>query len=515
VLDQLDEWFDSAIDQAARERAATLAHGLRQRGVWLIGTATKAGRRKIDAHPVFGQCFGVDRRYMLSGRLDARRLEAIIRGPAKAARLTFEEGLAAEIFQRASTAGEDILPVLELLLTELYERRDARRNLLRAADYKAVGGFDGVVAARAEAAFLQVDCDAQAMVGEMLWRLASAGEVIAGDFAPDGPMQRLAAAFQERRLLVVDEGADGRIAMRPAHDALLRLWPRAVTFRKERETDLQLWLDLVRESEQWRHGRRALIPDGPQLVAAAALEDQRAAAWAPGDEPTLEFIRASRRQYSRRRITRRLLWGASVSLIGGAGAFALFDGLQNLWRTRIDFAEISVPGPDYAVAAAPYLQRYGVYLAARSPPDSHLLIKSNSGLYLGLAVSPDGGEHFLALEADPATAPVSYTLRFAAPPKAIYLTRAGLWAASNNGVSHPAWSALAFDEAGAVIARTNEPTRAAFKQGDEIRPRTFALEPEGGARIARVEISSDFRDELGRPYAAFQSVLLKKIVLGR
>jgi hypothetical protein len=515
VLDQLDEWFAPSVETAALDRVAPLISALRQRGVWLIGTATRNGRKKVAAHPVLGSCFGLEGIYSLRTGLDGPRLEAIIQNPAKVARLSFEPGLAAKILQSASTAGEEVLPVLELLLTELFERRDVGKNLLRGSDYEAVGGLDGVVSTRAEAAFQQVDVEAQLMASEMMWRLASIGHLVAADFETNEAMQRLVAAFQQRRLLAADEDAEGAIRLRAVHEALLRLWPRVVSFRIEHQAELSLWCDLMREAEQWRRGERALIPEGPQLTAASALMDRRTHCWTESDRPMLEFVRDSRSQRSRRRLIRGLVVGGPAALGAGVGGVALLNYMQRLSRTRIDFDSIRVPPPDYSVAAAPYLQRYGIYIEAQTPPEAHLLIKSNSGLYQGRAASPYGGEHFLAQEVHPGTAPIAYILRFADRPRAIHLTRAGLWAESNNGVSHPAWTATAFDEDNSAVARVSEATQAVFNRGEEIPPKTLVLDSEQGRRIARLQVQSDYRNARGEPYAAFQSVLFKEIVLAR
>lgn len=514
VLDQLDEWFEPAVEPSVLGDVARLVAALQKRGVWLVGTATRSGRKKVASHPILGPCFGVEGVYSLHGRLDAPRLEGIIQSPAKVARLSFEPGLSAKILQSATSAGEDVLPVLELLLTELFERRDAGKNLLRLQDYDAVGGLDGVVSARAEAAFQQVDSEAQAQANEMIWRLAGIGHLVLSDFSLNDAMRRLLAAFQQRRLLAADEAADGGVRLRAIHDALLRLWPRVIAFRLEYEAELSIWRDLMREAEQWRSGQRALIPEGPQLSAASGLMDRRAGLWTESDQITLDFVRASRAQHSRRTIVQRLALGAPIAIALGAGGVAGFNYLQSLSRSRLDFESIPVPPPDYSVAAAPYLQRYGIYIEAQTPPEAHLLIKSNSGLYQGRAASPYSGQHFLTQQVFPGTAPMAYTLRFADPPRAVYLMRAGLWAESNNGVSHPAWSATAFDETDAVLARASEATSAVYNQGDRIPPQIFALEPEQG-RITRLLVEADYRDESGRPYAAFQSVLIKEIVLGR
>jgi hypothetical protein len=508
VLDQVEQWFDGRLQPATAAALTALVAGLSARGVWIIGAATRAGLGVAEAQELAG-LFGIEGRYALGHSLSAARLEAVIREPAKAARLSFEPGLDTEIFAAASHAGADVLPLLELLLTELYERRDQALSLMRTADYRQVGGLDGVIAARAEAAYGGCSATAQAQLPAMLWRLATTGEVLPGDYPAAGPMRDLLSAFRDRRLLVEDRNTAGEGSLHAAHEALFRQWPRAADYIRGHGGEIGLWLDLVREAGQWTRGERALIPPGPQLEAAEALLARRASDWTVRDKPAIDYVRAS----AARRVRRRaLVLGAAGVLGAGVVGTVLYQGvryLENLRRTRIAFGDIPIPGPDYSIAAGPYLRRSGVMITGRDPAASDIVIKSNLGYYGGMAVDPTSSEHFLTQQSNPSVAPVSFNLHLLRPAKQVWLLRCALWAATASGVTGPAWSVVALDDDGREVTRGGE---ALLRSFSSIPAAWIKLVAPAGKAISDLVIASDFRLH-GKPFAGSEAVLIQEIQL--
>src|SRR6202030_3057142 len=151
------------------------------------------------------------------------------------------------------------------------------------------------------------------------------------------------SAFQAKRLLVEDRDVRGSASMRVAHEALFRHWSRAVEQRQRDEHDINLWLDLIRESGQWARGERALIPSGPQLEAAHSLHKRRIADWTAGDAPVMDYVRASLFQRARRRTVAAIALGVPVVAAAGFGINALRSYLEGLHLTRITFQDASVP----------------------------------------------------------------------------------------------------------------------------------------------------------------------------
>jgi len=529
VVDQLEQWFDTALQPATILTLTNFLAGLVDRGVSLIATGTSACAEALADHAALAAAFGVEGRYQIARDLDAARMEAVIRGPASAARLTFEPGLDAEIFAAASQGGSDVLPLLELLLTELYERRDETHNLLRLSDYRVVGGLDGVISSRAEMVFGQVSAEEKTAFDELIWRLSTRGEVQLSDDLPESSIRKLIDACRARRLLSTHSGIRGNLSVRPAHEALLRHWPRAVERRGAHEADIRLWLDLVREAGQWTRGERSPIPPGPQLDAAQALRERRRGAWTAGDQPTLDYIDRSVQGRVRRQWVVRTAVGLPVAVAAGFGVLFIAQQVAAMHRTVVDLSQVRVQTSDHMIAAAPTLRKYGISVVEQSPDAATLVILNNKGLYGGRAADPATSENFLTqFDKTPFTAPVSYTLAFNRPVKALVLVRPALWGATCSGVTHPAWTAQAYDRAGAELARTDEIlTRAIpwFDPTDASKPCPFAhifpqgapaatyrLQAKDGRLIARLKITSDYRLD-GKPFAGEQAALIEQMQL--
>ena len=87
-----------------------------------------------------------------------------------------------------------------------------------------------------------------------------------------------------------------------------------------------------------------------------------------------------------------------------------------------------------------------------------------------------------------------------------------LWPATKSGVTHPAWSAHAFDETGRDVGAVEEPLLAEFR---DIPARTYVLKSAENTLFRSVRITSDYRDANGRPFAGFHAVLIDEIDLMR
>jgi hypothetical protein len=511
VLDQMEEWLQGSLQPATVRRLCVFLAELARRGVWLIATLTSSAYPLLREHSELAATFGVEGQYALAPQHGAAGLEAVIREPARAAGLRFEAGLDTEIFAAASHGGADVLPLLELLLTELYERRDPSRNELRFEDYRAVGGLGGVVSARAEAVFAQASAGEQAAVPQLLWKLATAGEILPVEYPADHVMRKLVVALQERRLLVEDRNVRGDSSLHAAHEALFRHWPRAIEQRREDDADIRLWRDLTHESGQWARGERALIPSGPQLEAAKTLRYRRGSLWTASDRQTLDYVERSTRQRSRRQALTYLAIGAPAFIAGVAALTTAYDYLESRYITRIRFSDASPPAGG-RVAAESYLHHKGVSVSDRSPEDSSLVIVDSLGLYNGRAVDSTSGDIVLTQEISGETAPISFTLQFDRSVKSVSLRRAALWPATKSGVTHPAWSAHAFDETGRDVAAVEEPLLAEFR---DIPARTYVLKSADNSLFRSVRITSDYRDANGRPFAGFHAVLIDEVDLMR
>jgi hypothetical protein len=323
VLDQMEELFSGRLHTATLQRLFEILLELARNGLWLIATMTNEAEQYLPKYPTLAACFGEAGKYRLDSAYSATCLKQIIHEPAKAAGLTFEGNLEAVIFAAAIPGKGAVLPLLELLLTEMYLRRDKTQNLLRLQDYVDLGGLDGVISACAENIFRRMSSttpavsspnNLQALLSHLLWKLFTADRVLVADYPSKSPMHPIIAAYRG----VIGEGdrAVGRLLVqndgivRPAHTSLLEYWTRAQTFRDQQGKRIELWKNLIEEAKQWKAGERALMPSGPQLKAAAKLLESHRQYWTPSDNPAIDYI-----ETSMHRRARRIVLAAVVSIL--------------------------------------------------------------------------------------------------------------------------------------------------------------------------------------------------------
>ncbi|TPN37997.1 ATP-binding protein [Mesorhizobium sp. B2-3-3] len=373
VVDQFEDVFDNGLYPETIEALTDFLAQANSHGVKIVATITNAALARLNGFPRLADLFGVEGVFALEPRHDAKFLQAITGGPAAAANLSFEQGLDAELIAAASHGGPDVLPLLELLLTELFERRDQATRELRWSDYRAVGGLDGVVSARAELVYSALAPEQQASIGKIIWKLATDGAVETRDYNAHEPIHAAFAAFQGRRLLVRDAAAQGA-RLRAAHESLLRHWERARTQLQSAEADISIWRELQREARQWSAGKRTLMPSGPQLLAAGDFLTRRSTDFTASDRELGGYVAASLRQRDRRRLLTGLALGLPAAAAGVFGVFKVHDAYEASRLTDVNFDDAPAPAGEYRIAAAPFLERNGLRLTNRSPAESELAI---------------------------------------------------------------------------------------------------------------------------------------------
>ena len=297
----------------------------------------------------------------------AAELEEMVSRPVAACRppLAFEtrdgRSLAARLV--ADAKGGDALPLLQMTLSRLYAAEAGRGDgLLRFADY---GGIDAAVTATADEALAALGEEARAELPALVAGLvadvgtdpltgAAVPAVVGLDraaFEARRPARAaLVGAFVERRLLTAEgDGALERV--RPVHEALLRVWPRAVAIvaevghlvriRHTLEPIVRAWAEAP-EGERDRHLAisPALLGGAQELVGRfdadvpAATRDFVAAAGAVAEARRREERDAQERRIrdaealaaANRRIARRTGAGLVVALL-----LAALAGWQ--WRS--------------------------------------------------------------------------------------------------------------------------------------------------------------------------------------
>ena len=166
AVDQFEDLFEGGLHPETQQALATFLTRVKELGVKIVATITSAAMRHLVSVPQLADMFGVEGIFALEPRHDAKFLQAIVSGPALAANLRFENGLDAELITAASRGSQDILPLLELLLTELFERRDKAAGELRWSDYNAGWwpGWRGQFARRS--GFCRIDAGATTIRAE-------------------------------------------------------------------------------------------------------------------------------------------------------------------------------------------------------------------------------------------------------------------------------------------------------------------------------------------------------------
>jgi hypothetical protein len=145
-----------------------------------------------------------------------------------------------------------------------------------------------------------------------------------------------------------------------------------------------------------------------------------------------------------------------------------------------------------------YLAGYGVTLADVTAGTTMEAVNTNSLTGSVQVDVPSSPNFFTQAGLDQ---PVSFTLRFAKPLQSFGFTRVGL-SAQSGLVSHPQWTATAFDSNGTELSSVTE---ALILSSSPVAERNFVLPGDG---IASVRFDSDSQQT-----AAFSAVLLDNLVL--
>lgn len=288
IVDQIEDFFPA--DAHSRQRAHTvqLLSLLARSGCIAVVAACRS-----DAYPRLADVPGLLALKQPDGHVDltppsAAEIAEIIRHPAQIAALTFEEnatGRLDDVLRDAAIDHPQCLPLLQHTLQQLYERREDGGRLSFAA-YDAIGGFDGALLQHAERSIGSVSPAAQAALAGVLGHLvrySANGEQIGCVAAPmkhfhgEAERELVEALVRNRMLVGTAEGDEPAVAI--AHEALLRVWPRAAAWVADNRDDLRLRARLHASATRWNaEGRRRdlLLPSGRLLEEARDLWRRRA-----------------------------------------------------------------------------------------------------------------------------------------------------------------------------------------------------------------------------------------------
>lgn len=261
-------------------------------------------------------------------------LALCVRAPARAAGLRFErdahgeERLDDRLIDDAQRAPE-MLPMLQHVLDELHAARTPDGTMTFAA-YRAMGGFEGAIARRADAVMATLDADARATLDDVLSRVvavqidrdALVSRRIAASAVAGTPAERLLRALVDARLFVA-EIIGGERHFGVAHEALLRQWPRALAWAEANRAWLHAHARLRMAAGDWNaKGRAAYLLVRSGRLAAEAAELRRRA---PERLSAVEqaFVAASLRVVRRRRVAAAVALLLIVALAAASARMAL------------------------------------------------------------------------------------------------------------------------------------------------------------------------------------------------
>jgi WD40 repeat protein/DNA-binding SARP family transcriptional activator len=322
AVDQLEELF--TVCEHERERAAflsdlaTAADDHERRAVVVCALRADFYGR-LSPYPRFAQL--LSQSHVLVGPMDREELTQAIEQPAARAGLEIEHALVdALVSDVVDEPGG--LPLLSTTLLELWLAREGRT--LRFQSYRSTGGVRGAVSRLAEAAYSQLSKRDRPVASSVLLRLAGEEDgALVRRRVPIAELERIdgadrvLAALTDARLLTV---SDGEVEL--SHEALLREWPRYLSWLEEDRVGRRLHSHLTAAAGEWDARGR----DPGDLYRGARLT--AALDWAGQDRGQLnrlerEFINASRiqadretrRQRTQNRRLRALLMGTGILLL--------------------------------------------------------------------------------------------------------------------------------------------------------------------------------------------------------
>jgi WD40 repeat protein/serine/threonine protein kinase len=306
VIDQLEELFTTDFPQEIRQKFISAVAGLVRSGrVFVLVTLRSDFYHRYQEFPELIELAKP------SGKFDLwpptpYELGDMIRLPAEAAGLRFEKeresGQRLDQALRDAAAGTpESLPLLEHVLSLLYERQAPRGDdLLRWADYRAVGELKGALAQHAEAAFSTLQPREQRAFPLVMSYLVTLGQgeeevpnrrmapyrdLVASEEKRDEQKEGAKAfvdLFVEKRLLVANTDPQREVTVCVAHEALLREWQRVkewlaenrefLRMRDRLDSSLKLWLsrgkqndDLLEPGLHLAEGEKLVKDFGPSL----------------------------------------------------------------------------------------------------------------------------------------------------------------------------------------------------------------------------------------------------------
>ena len=324
VIDQFEELFAVGIEEAERSafvEALISAADDPDRFVAVIGLRADFYGH-CAAYPELARLMASNQ--VLVGPMREPELRRVIELPARRMGVRVDSALVDRLVGEVEDEPGG-LPLLSTALVELWEGRSG--GWLRISQYESGGGVHGAVARLAESSYQQLDERQRVAAHSLFLRLVATGDTGISvrrtvhrselGMAPDADVTAVVARLTDDRLLTVTDHT-----IEVAHEALLREWPRLVTWLREDDQGRELREHLTNAAKQWEAAER----DPSELYRGARLTttlDWSATRRHELNDVELAFLAKSRsyaeREADRQRRTNRrlrvLLAGLSLVLV--------------------------------------------------------------------------------------------------------------------------------------------------------------------------------------------------------
>jgi tetratricopeptide (TPR) repeat protein len=285
VIDQMEEMFTQDLTpQQRQEFIHTISIIARSGQVFVIATL------RSDFYP---RCMELPELLELKKGEGLHDLEKptpeeigqMIREPAVAAGVQFQvdpqsKQALDEVLRDSAIKDPSILPLLEFMLEQLFERRTQGGELTFQA-YKTLEGIEGAVANRAKEVFSMLTTEEQQAFNKVMRGLVTPGLIDEDTFnrrwalydkltcTPGAKV--FVDAFIEARLFMADKNEKGEPVVSVSHEALINRWPRLRQWVKENQEFLRIRARVSQAAARWRQEEEIpdfLLPSGKPLVEA-------------------------------------------------------------------------------------------------------------------------------------------------------------------------------------------------------------------------------------------------------
>jgi tetratricopeptide (TPR) repeat protein len=209
----------------------------------------------------------------------------MIREPAIAAGVQFQvdpqsKQALDEVLRDSAIKDPSILPLLEFMLEQLFERRTQEGELTFQA-YKTLGGIEGAVANRAEEVFGMLTKEGKKAFNKVMRGLVTPGLIDEDTFnrrwalydklTSTSGAKAFVDAFIEARLFMADKNEKGEPVVSVSHEALINRWPRLREWVEENQEFLRIRARISQAATQWRQEKEIqdfLLTSGKPLAEA-------------------------------------------------------------------------------------------------------------------------------------------------------------------------------------------------------------------------------------------------------